>query len=207
MRQVRWPPLRKVILALQACVLASFFAGTELRAGSQTAATEPAGVPEYMVKSAMLYHFATFTRWPKSSFTFPDTPIRFCVLGEDPFGPDLDSLVNYQIHGRDILTTRLRKVQHAKECHVLFIAESEAKHVQSILQALAGLPVLTIADMDEFARLGGVVHLKIMEESIRFQINTGTAVRDGLSFSSELLMLADIISGETTLDRLGAFSD
>ena len=153
------------------------------------------------MKSAMLYHFATFTRWPKNSFTFPDTPIRFCVLGEDPFGPDLDSLVNYQIHGRDILTTRLRKVQHAKECHVLFIAESEAKHVQSILQALAGLPVLTIADMDEFARLGGIVHLKIMEESIRFQINTGSAFRDGLSFSSELLMLADIISGETTLGR------
>ncbi len=56
----------------------------------------------------MLYHFARFTKWPKDAFTDSDTPVRICVLGQDPFGSDLDSLVSHQIRGRDIVTTRLR---------------------------------------------------------------------------------------------------
>ena len=207
MRRLQLPALRKPILATLACILAGFLASSEMRAGGQVATVKPEAVPEYLVKSAMLYHFAKFTKWPADSFSSPDAPFRFCVLGDDPFGSDLDSLVNYQIRGRDILTTRIRKVKHAKECHLLFIAKSEADKIQTIFGALGDSPILTIADMDEFARLGGIVHLKILEETIRFQINTGTALRSGLNFSSELLMLADVISGETTMDRFDAISN
>ena len=185
-----------------ACLLAILLASADLRAASEPPLTsESEALPEYLVKAVMLYHFARFTKWPKDAFTDSDTPVRICVLGQDPFGSDLDSLVSYQIRGRDIVTTRLRNARHAKECHILFIAESEEKRLLSILKVLVERPILTIADMDKFARRGGIIHLKIHKETVRFEINTGSAQQVELTFSSEMLMLADIISGEIKRDR------
>ena len=198
----------ELCLTVCACLLAIPLASADLHAASESPLTsESEAVPEYLVKSAMLYHFARFTKWPKDVFTDSDTPFRICVLGQDPFGSDLDSLVSHQIRERDIVTTRLRNVRHAKECHLLFIAKSEENRLQSILEVLAERSILTIADMDRFARLGGIVHLKITNATIRFEINTAFAQRVGLSFSSEMLMLADIISGEITRDRFGVLSE
>ncbi len=66
---------------------------------------------------------------------------------------------------------------------------------------MAEQPILTIADIDEFARLGGIIHLKVIKQLIRFEINTNLAQRVGLTFRSDLLMLADVISGEIMHDR------
>ncbi len=207
MRKSKQLAIHKFILFFCACVFTTFLAGADLRAEKQSSGSKAEGVPEYLVKAAMLYHFAKFTRWPEGTFKDSDTPISFCVLGEDPFGPDLDSLVEHQIRGRDILTTRLNKVKHAKSCHVLFISDSETERLPAILKALSERPVLTIADMDDFAGRGGIVYLKLAQSNIRFEINTGYAQLVSLSFSSELLMLADIISGEINRDRFSAPTD
>ncbi len=204
MRSILRAAFHRLCLTVGACLLAIPLASADLHAASEPPLpSESEAVPEYLVKAAMLYHFARFTKWPKDVFTDSDTPFRICVLGQDPFGSDLDTLVSHQIRGRDIVTTRLRSVRHAKECHVLFIAKSEEKHLQSIFKVLAERSILTIADMDRFARLGGIIHLRIANETIRFEINTALALRVGLTFSSEMLMLADIISGEITRDKFG----
>ncbi len=107
MRSILQAAFHRLCLTVGACLLAIPLASADLHAASdspQTSASE--GVPEYLVKSAMLYHFARFTKWPKDAFTDSDTPVRICVLGQDPFGSDLDSLVSYQIRGRDIVHPR-----------------------------------------------------------------------------------------------------
>lgn len=162
---------------------------------------EAKAIPEYLVKSAMLYHFARFTNWPKGTFYEPDLPYRFCVVGQDPFGPDLDALVEETIRNRDIVTTRLRKIQHAKDCHLLFIARSEEGHLSEIFDQLAGRPILTIADMPDFANNGGIIELKVVNDNVRFEINLEVAAANNMSFRSELLLLADTISGEFKRNR------
>ncbi len=204
MRSTLRAAFHRLCRALCACLLAIPLASEDLHAASEPPLTsESEALPEYLVKAVMLYHFARFTKWPKDVFADSDTPFRICVLGQDPFGSDLDSLVSHQIRGRDIVTTRLKNVRHAKECHLLFIAKSEEKRLQSILKVLGERSILTIADMDRFARLGGIIHLKIADETIRFEINTAFAQRVGLTFSSEMLMLASIISGEISREKFG----
>ncbi len=204
MRSILRAAFHRLCLTVGACLLVIPLASADLHAASESPLpSESEAVPEYLVKAAMLYHFARFTKWPKDVFTDSDTPFRICVLGQDPFGSDLDSLVSHQIRGRDIVTTRLRSVRHAKECHLLFIAKSEEKRLQPILKVLAERSILTIADMDRFARLGGIIHLKIDNETIRFEINIAFAQQVGLTFSSDMLMLASIITGEITRDKFG----
>ena len=169
-------------------------------------AQKPA-MPEYLVKSAMLYHFARFTRWPEHTFEDSDEPYRFCVIGKDPFGPDLDALVRETIRNRDIVTTRLRNIRHARNCHLLFIARSEKKNLQAILDQLTGQPILTIADMESFAREGGIIELKLVDNKIRFEINLGVAKEVDIGFRSELLLLADTISGELERNRFDILTE
>ncbi len=203
-RNLKRHPCHKLVLVVCTVVFTVLMVSAGLRAGSHSSASKPKALPEYLIKAAMLYHFARFSKWPKSSFKDSDTPMRFCVIGQDPFGPDLDSLVKYPIRGRDILTLRLNNVKHAGSCHLLFIARSESGRLSSILKALRRRPVLTVGDMPNFAARGGIIYLKHIGSHVRFEINTGYARLIGLSFRSELLMLADIISGKINRSRFRA---
>ncbi len=62
-----------------------------------------------------------------------------------------------------------------------------------VTAAVGDRPVLTVAEMPDFARAGGIINLKTTEEDrLRVEIDTGTARRAGLKLSSKLLSLAEI---------------
>ncbi len=103
-RRILRAAFHRLCFTFCACLLPIPLASANLYAAGESPLTsESEALPEYLVKAVMLYHFARFTKWPKDAFTDSDTPVRICVLGQDPFGPDLDSLVSYQIRGRDIV--------------------------------------------------------------------------------------------------------
>ncbi len=155
------------------------------------AAEEPAR--EFRIKAAFIYNFAKFTRWPAGSFADNEAPLEFCIYGEDPFGGALDAIAGKIIRGRKVTVRRIAVVEASDGCHLLFIGSSEAGHLTEILATLNDRPVLTVAEMPNFARAGGIIHLTTtVEDKIRFEINTGTAERAGLKLSSKLLSLAEI---------------
>jgi hypothetical protein len=155
------------------------------------AADEPSR--EYRIKAAFIYNFAKFTHWPDSSFPDVTAPLEFCVFGEDPFGGALNSIAGKTIRGRKVAVRRVASVEDGAGCHLLFISASELPRLGVILEALTGRPVLTVADMPDFARVGGIISLKTNEQDrLRFEINTGIAKRAGLRISSKLLSLAEI---------------
>jgi hypothetical protein len=155
------------------------------------AAAEPAR--EHRIKAAFIYNFAKFTRWPASSFADGEAPLAFCIYGDDPFGGALDMVAGKTIRGRKVAVRRIAVIAAGDGCHLLFISDSEAERLTAILAALDDRPVLTVADMPNFARAGGIINLKTTgEDKLRFEINTGTARRAGLKISSKLLNLAEI---------------
>ncbi len=148
---------------------------------------------EYLIKAAFLYNFAKFTEWPAGTFPDGSAPLDICVFGEDPFGAALDSIAGKAIRGRTVAVHRVASIEEGAACHLLFISASEATRLSGILQSLRDRPVLTIADMPDFARAGGIINLKTNEEEkIRFEINVAIAKRAGLKLSSKLLNLAEI---------------
>jgi hypothetical protein len=56
--------------------------------------------------------------------------------------------------------------------------------------ALRGAPMLTIGDIDDFARRGGIVQMFVENGKLRFDINLEVAKRSRLQLSSKLLVLA-----------------
>lgn len=80
-----------------------------------------------------------------------------------------------------------------RACHVVFVSDSERRRTAAILQGLQGRSVLTVGDMDDFARLGGMIHLTKQNHRIGFEINPQAAERARLRISSKLLSLAKLV--------------
>jgi hypothetical protein len=155
--------------------------------------------PEYQVKAAFLFKFATYIRWPPRTGTEAASPFVICVVGKDPFGKALDIVVRDQnVQGRPIQVHRVAAYEEARRCDLLFVSASERSNVQQIFDALRGSPVLTVGDMDHFAERGGMVNLVITDDNqIRFDINKESVERAGLRAPSQLLRLARIVQSQT----------
>jgi YfiR/HmsC-like len=165
-----------------------------LAAPGRVAGAQPA-VSESDVKAAFLYNFTKFVEWPSASFPDARSPLKICVLGEDPFGKTLRALADGEVVGRPLSLLRLDNLSNPAACHVLFISRSEKKRLPQILAVLDNAPVLTVGDTPEFFEQGGIINFILEESKVRFEINQEAAERVGIKISSKLLALARHVKG------------
>ena len=73
---------------------------------------------EYQLKAAYLYHFAQFVDWPPSAFAETNSPLIIGVLGENPFGNDLQHVVQGKVlkeHSELALVAMVRVCKEHKQ--------------------------------------------------------------------------------------------
>ncbi len=151
------------------------------------------------VKAAYLYNFAKFIQWPDNAFEDETTPFVIGVLGDDPFGQILDATVKAKkIAQRAVKIRRLRwsmQVDRAKlkDCHVLYISNSEQRRLKDILATLEDQPVLLVADIGGFASDGGMIGFVLENQRLIFEINREALEHTKLKASAKLLKLARIV--------------
>lgn len=145
---------------------------------------------EYQVKAAFLYNFAKFVDWPGDAFK-SGGPFVIGVVGDDPFGSDLDDTVSGKsIDDRRIEVKRFKRVSDIQSCHILFVCRSEKSRVDKILDKVSGSRTLTVGDMGQFLQRGGMINFIMEDQKVRFEINADSAQRAGLKISSKLLQLS-----------------
>lgn len=178
----RWRPRTVQLVALSAaCALM----GSRDFHGKETAPNE------YEVKAAFLYNFGKFVQWPAQAAPALENSFELCVLGDDPFGPSLYRTIAAEtIDGRHVVARQIFTAQEAGNCRILFISVSEAAELTDVLTALDGTSVLTVSDMPEFARRGGMIQFVLRDKKVRFAINLPAAEHAGLRLSSQLIKLA-----------------
>jgi len=146
---------------------------------------------EYEVKAVYLYNFAKFVQWPAGEPSGETDAFTICVLGEDPFGRILDfTLAGETLHGKKTATKRIDSARDARGCRIVFVGGSEARRLPGILEALKGMSILTVSDMEDFAERGGMIQLVMDDDRVRFEVNLTAATSAGLEMSSELLKVA-----------------
>lgn len=150
----------------------------------QAAIADP--VPEYDMKAAYLYNFATLTSWPEHN----GKQIRLCVLGKDSFKGSLEKLTSTQSNGVRISLTYLSNLKAIDHCQMLFIDASELANADDILQKLDNMPVLTVTDSADLFKSGVMICLAIENKRLTFDVNYAQTLNAGLSVSSKLLRVA-----------------
>jgi hypothetical protein len=153
---------------------------------------DEARISEYRVKTAFLYNFSRFVTWPQA--TLQDrTEFTLCVIGTDPFGPQLDNLTGKAVQDNTLVVKRLSSLALVDSCQLVYVGEDV--ELTEILLLLGEQPVLTVSDTAGFIEEGGIIQFMLIENKVRFRINVGAANTAGLNISSKLLSLAVSVTG------------
>lgn len=167
--------------------------------------TQSGQYKEYEVKAAFIYNFLKFVDWPEEKMENSDKQIIIGIIGENPFGSAANVFKNKKVEDREVVLKyfesfediknmskedRAAKEESLKNCHLLFICQSERKQVREITDLVSKSSVLTVGDMDGFTKSGGIINLFIEDNKIRFNINLTVADKNGLKVRSQLLRLA-----------------
>jgi hypothetical protein len=173
---------------------------------------------EYEVKAAFIYNFMKFVEWPpkkkdtQDRETNPENRMIIGILGVNPFGDAFSPILDKEVHDRKIHLIQIPsfmefveksanernafadyQAQYQKairSCNVLFICESEKKYAAELLRITTGSIILTVSDLPEFAKQGGIIGFVKDKNKIRFEINLATAQKENIKIRSQLLTLA-----------------
>lgn len=155
---------------------------------------EPPALTEIEVKAGFVFNFAKFVEWPVNAFPEAGAPVVVGVLGDDAFARLLEqTLKGKSIQGRPCLVKQFQELPGVDACHLLYIGAAEKKRLPAVLAAVKGANVVTVGDLDGFARSGGVINLYREQNSLRFEINVDAAARARLKIHPKLLQLAKIV--------------
>jgi hypothetical protein len=159
--------------------------------GGKSAAQEANGG---QVKALFLYNFANFVRWPDQAFVSNENMLRMCIFGDAQLGPFLDQVNGTPIRDKRLQVVRTDALKEIESgCHILFVSENKAGMLPALIASTKNIYVLSVSDVENFARKGGVISIIRTSDKLTFEINLDTALRNGLLISSDLLSMARIV--------------
>lgn len=205
-----WTMARRLVLAGAMAAAAMMSVPAAAQSQNQTASINPAVSFEYRLKAAFLYNFAKFAEWPAQSFSAAGAPLELCIAGDNPFrGALVTTTAGKRVHARPLKVSPVAGIKNLDGCHVLFVGPMTKRQMARLILATRKRPILTVSESAEFARAGGIIHLKTVNKKVRFVINLDAAKRAGVKFSSKLLRLAEIVQtpqGQTALISMRQFA-
>ena len=152
---------------------------------------------EQKIKAGYLYNFTKFVKWPPiTSPTF-----NLCLLGNDPFGPVIDSIENKSALNRSIRLIRLNEdeltssLNSGTGCHILYVnGQYNIELMNEITHtALKRDACLIVGESEQFVKLGGMIGFVRREGKIKIHINLVSAKQAGIQISAKLLEVAEHI--------------
>jgi hypothetical protein len=185
--QATWPVL-SLHLLLAAVAVAWVFVATPALQAQNPRHTDAE------VKAAYLYNFGRFVEWPGQIPAGQGDFFTVCVLGQDPFGPSLDAtLAGETISGKTIVAKRISSAEESSNCQILFLSLTDDSRLNKVIAELDKKAVLTVSDMPQFAKRGGMIQFVLEGKRVRFEVNLRATQQAGLTLSSELLKVATAV--------------
>jgi len=174
---------------------------------------------EHELKAAVIYNFIRFAEWPESKLA-DGNEIVMGLLTAYPFANAFDPVKDRPIKDRKLVIKELgtftlldklldpnepsKGVKALSQCHLLFICDSEKKHIGEILKAVEDCNVLTVGESENFLEAGGIINFIPQAEKPDFEVNLIAAKRAGLQISSRVLRLAKKVIQEQTQEQTQA---
>jgi hypothetical protein len=82
-------------------------------------------------------------------------------------------------------------------CRILFLGKAQSKRMPMLVADLRNGPVLTVGETPGFLGAGGMICFRLEDNKVRFDINLDAAQSAGLKIGSRLLVLAQMVIGES----------
>lgn len=159
------------------------------------------------IKALFLYNFANFVRWPAEAFANNADTLRMCIFGEVQLSSFIDQVNGSRIRDKRLQVIRTSNVGDIESgCQILFVGVDKKDYLPTLISSTKNIYVLSVSDVENFARNGGVISILRTSDKLSFEINLDTALRNGLLISSDLLSMARVVGRDgkaLTPDKVG----
>jgi hypothetical protein len=156
-----------------------------------------AALTEYQVKALFLLNFIKYVEWPPNSFTDNNAPITIGICGESKLREALNAAVaGKSVGGRAIVIRQVEFTDDFRPCHILFISDAASSRMRACLEKASAFPILTVGEGAAFAQNGGMINFVLKSGNVRLEIDLSAARKAGLTISSRLLAVADVVTGK-----------
>lgn len=164
-------------------LLLLFLLATSLRPAEST--------EEYSLKAAFVFRFTNYIDW-EQHLGNEDFVIGVC--GTSPIYNPLVGIARSQtVKGRKIVVRVYETPADIGRCHLLFIPQQAAFALPEILNKVSK-GTLTVSEKHGYALQGTSINFVVVDDKLKFEINTKALYSSGLSASSQLLKLAIIVN-------------
>lgn len=180
----RWPERHRCARAALAVCLA-------LSLGAQAQADL---AREARIKAVLVIRLVKFVEWPGETRA---EPLNICTWGESSTTAGLQSLQGQSVREREIRVRKLASTAAGPDtrgCQVLLVAEGAGDLSPGALNGTGNPALLTISEMPDFRRHGGIISLITQDNRVAFDIHLGNARESGLQIGAPLLQLARVVN-------------
>lgn len=128
---------------------------------------------EYIVKAVFIERFARFIEWPQGSkVNNSDKPFIIGIVGENPFGTELERLYKQQtIKDKRVLIIYISDYKQIERCDILFISKSEQTRVHLIMDFCKAKPIVVISDIEKSQAMGVHITMGMQQNKVVFALN------------------------------------
>lgn len=117
-------------------------------------------IKDYKIKASWIKAISDNITW------YDNKKHIICTLGIDFVG-----LYLKELSFKDIMIKEKTQNQNFNDCHLLYISLSEERHILDILKEVNKYDIITISDINNFSKLGGVIEFIFENNFIRLSIN------------------------------------
>lgn len=152
--------------------------------------------PQHQVKAVFIFNFAQFVDWPAEAFEDDKSPLVIGIVGDSqhPVAAALEQVVrNEKIRNRPFKIVYFPDAASVKKCHILYFPQGTPAPSPRLFADWQNQRILTIGENEDSLRNGGIIRF-VTERKIGLRINLKAARASGLSISSKLLRLAEIVN-------------
>lgn len=140
-----------------------------------------------------VFNLAMAVSWPEGSLS-PSTFV-IGIIGHHKTDPTMSDLAGKEIRRRTLVLRDPASATDAADAQIVYVSRGHQTDLGTVLESLAGYPLLTVSDIDGFCEAGGMVQLQRDRNRVQFRINREAVERVGLRLSSQLLKVAEIVEG------------
>jgi hypothetical protein len=153
---------------------------------------------DQQLKAVFVFHFSQFVDWPPTAYAAETEPFVIAVLGNDTFAALLEEVVRgEQVNKHPIQVRKVSSVEAAGPVHILFVDRSQSARFKQVVELVRNRSTLIVSDLDGATQRGAMIQLTNVNQRVGLRINVDSARAAGLTLSSNLLRLAEVVRNGT----------
>ena len=143
----------------------------------------------YQVYSVFVVSIAKYSSWPETD----SKDFKIAVLGKSKVYDELTKSTNgKEIHGKKVIVVQLDEIPKSDLPQIIYVPDSQSSQLSELTKALAGKPVMIIAEREGLFKKGANFSFVVMDNnSLRFDINKKELESHQLKISQNLVVLAN----------------